>query len=332
MQIHSATKIARLIKEDPRALEAIISLSPKFEKLRNPLLRKVVAARTTIAMACAIGGCTQEAFFDRMRSLSFTVDETQEAPAQQVEGAIPAFMQELPTKKIIELDVRPVIAGGKDPFQEIMTAVAKVREGGVLKILNTFAPTPLVPVLSKKGFEAHIVRIHDDYYESFFHRQIVHKGAAPTAVAPLNHRDSLTQPEGQPRGPDIISHTNLENLPNEGSTGDKPGKAATPKDKKAKTSKENKGADVPHEDEGDWDTLNARFAYQMAIIDVRELEMPMPMHRILETLDTMHDNQALYVYHKRIPVFLIPELKERGYDLRIQTLSEQEVHLLIFKA
>ncbi|MCC7051301.1 MAG: DUF2249 domain-containing protein, partial [Bacteroidia bacterium] len=81
----------------------------------------------------------------------------------------------------------------------------------------------------------------------------------------------------------------------------------------------------------DWDSLINKFLGKTKIIDVRELEMPQPMLTILENLDTLIVGNALYVYHKRIPVFLLPELKERGFEYRAKELSDSEVHLLIFK-
>lgn len=82
----------------------------------------------------------------------------------------------------------------------------------------------------------------------------------------------------------------------------------------------------------DWDTILHRYKEKLKIIDVRELEMPLPMLTILDELDKLPDDLALYVYHKRIPVFLLPELQERKFDYRIKEISESEVHLLIFKA
>jgi len=66
-------------------------------------------------------------------------------------------------------------------------------------------------------------------------------------------------------------------------------------------------------------------------VDVRQLEMPLPMHTILEALGTLPAEKALFVYHKRIPVFLLPELEERNLSYRIKEISETEVHLLIYK-
>ena len=55
--INANTKIAHLIKAHPDAMEAIISIIPKFESLRNPELRKEMAGRTSIAIASGIAGC-----------------------------------------------------------------------------------------------------------------------------------------------------------------------------------------------------------------------------------------------------------------------------------
>ena len=70
----------------------------------------------------------------------------------------------------------------------------------------------------------------------------------------------------------------------------------------------------------------------MQTVDVRNLEMPKPMLTILDALGHLPSETALFVYHKRIPVFLLPELKERKFDYRIKEISDGEVHLLIFKA
>ena len=80
-----------------------------------------------------------------------------------------------------------------------------------------------------------------------------------------------------------------------------------------------------------WDDFMQKFTDRIQTIDVRELEMPKPMLTILDSLDHLPPETALYVYHKRIPVFLLPELKERNFDYRIKEVSDNEVHLLIFK-
>jgi uncharacterized protein (DUF2249 family) len=48
-------------------------------------------------------------------------------------------------------------------------------------------------------------------------------------------------------------------------------------------------------------------------IDVRGLEPPLPMMRVLERLDTLAEAEQLEVIHDRRPVFLYPRLDERGF-------------------
>ena len=74
MLINEQTKIAALLKHHPDALETIITISPDFKKLRNPILRKLMAGRTSIAMASKIGGCQPEDFFKALAPLGFETD------------------------------------------------------------------------------------------------------------------------------------------------------------------------------------------------------------------------------------------------------------------
>jgi tRNA 2-thiouridine synthesizing protein A len=48
-------------------------------------------------------------------------------------------------------------------------------------------------------------------------------------------------------------------------------------------------------------------------LDVRGLEPPEPMVRILARLDTMAPEQTLEVVHDRHPIFLYPQLDARGF-------------------
>lgn len=56
------------------------------------------------------------------------------------------------TTSFLELDVRPILRNGGEPFGEIMGAVMKLEPGQGLKLFATFKPTPLFSVLGSKGF------------------------------------------------------------------------------------------------------------------------------------------------------------------------------------
>jgi len=48
-------------------------------------------------------------------------------------------------------------------------------------------------------------------------------------------------------------------------------------------------------------------------LDVRGLEPPHPMVRVLEALDGLPADGELVVLHERRPVFLYPQLEARGF-------------------
>ncbi len=53
-----------------------------------------------------------------------------------------------------ELDVRPLLKSGVEPFQAIMGAVDSLAPGQGLLLIAPFKPVPLFAVLERKGFEA----------------------------------------------------------------------------------------------------------------------------------------------------------------------------------
>lgn len=267
MIINANTKIAKILKENNAALEAIISIDNKFEKLRNPLLRKLMASRTSIGMAAKISGCEVDAFYEKLQPLGFEIDKEIE-PATLIERTpLPIFFTSLKPSQIIELDVRDIINSGEDPLPIIIKKVKEVPTGGALKIINSFEPTPLLSLLKKQGFENYVDTINDQLVETYFYK-------VGDNTVEINEAIEA-----------------------------------------------NKG----------WDAYVAKFQNNIETIDVRQLEMPGPMMAILEALEKLPASKALYVYHKRIPVFLLPELKEKGFDFRIKEISDGEVHLFIFK-
>lgn len=51
-----------------------------------------------------------------------------------------------------DLDVRPLLAAGEEPFGTIMEASAGVPIGGVLRLTAPFEPVPLYRVMATRGF------------------------------------------------------------------------------------------------------------------------------------------------------------------------------------
>lgn len=270
MIINEKTKIAQLLKENPDALEAIITISPDFKKLRNPVLRKLMAARTSISMASKIGGVSPEDFFRVLAPLGFEADINSVSEDETIERKpLPDYLKSLSKDQIVILDVRAMIKNDQDPLRPIQQKVKELKPGQALNVINTFEPAPLVVLLEKQGFQSFVDQISDERFETYFYKE-----------------------DGQ-----AFNEIKTEDTSNA----------------------------------NDWDEMLKKFEGKIIEIDVRHLEMPGPMMTILETLETLPDDNALFVNHKKVPVFLLTELKDRDYEYRIKDVQEGEVYLIIFK-
>lgn len=90
---------------------------------------------------------------------------------------------------------------------------------------------------------------------------------------------------------------------------------------------------VQKDEEIEFDKKKLTFTKDKIIcLDVRQLEMPLPMVNILQQLENTNLDEALFVQHRKVPVFLLPELVAKGFQYLIKQLSENEVEILIFKS
>ena len=69
---------------------------------------------------------------------------------------------------MVDLDVRPSLAKGVDPFGLIMQTIAKL-DGKILHIINSFETTPLYSVLGKQGFE-HYAKQENGIWHIYFYK------------------------------------------------------------------------------------------------------------------------------------------------------------------
>ena len=70
----------------------------------------------------------------------------------------------------VTLDVRPILARGEEPFDEIMSAVSVLREGERLLLIASFEPKPLFRVMERKGFTNQCRQVGPDEYHVLFAR------------------------------------------------------------------------------------------------------------------------------------------------------------------
>lgn len=271
MKIDSKTKISKLIESNNKTIDVISSINKHFSKLKNPFLRKTLAPRVTIAEAARIGGVPVCVFIDKLKEIGFEVNSDCgcETPSPKDKYKLKEKIVNMKKEKVIEMDVRPTLAKGVDPFEAIMAKLKTMNDDETLMIINTFEPIPLLNILKKKGYSYETVR-----------------------------------PENG------VVHTYLEKADGE----------ITSDDKKTVSN-----------DEAIFEDIEKRFEGKMTEVDVRDLEMPMPMVTILNEIEKIEPGHALYVHHKKLPQYLIPEMEDRGYKWVSKEIDDANIKMIIFK-
>jgi len=85
-------------------------------------------------------------------------------------------------------------------------------------------------------------------------------------------------------------------------------------------------------DDKQFDLMLAGFVPdRVNYMDVRDLEMPKPMLAILEQTPKLTAGKALFIYHKKVPVYLLPELEKQGLSYIFKTIGPGNVNMLIYK-
>lgn len=148
--------------------------------------------------------------------------------------------------EFVELDVRPALRAGEEPFEQIMAAVATLPAGNGLRLFAPFKPIPLLHVLGSKGFTHELRELEGGEWEVLF----TPAGGAGTAAAARTPRAQASETWPEP----------------------------------------------------------ARS------LDNRDLDPPEPMVRILAALEEMREGEVLSALLCREPVFLLPELGNRGHQ------------------
>jgi len=144
----------------------------------------------------------------------------------------------------VDVDVRPILRAGGEPFSVIMAALENLESGQGLRLYATFKPVPLFAMMTNKGFSHSEQPLERGEWEILF---------TPAA------------PEPQP----------------------------------ASVATANPGFDG-------WPAPTVQ-------LDNRELDPPEPMVRILAAADKLEPGETLSALLLREPVFLFPQLEQRGF-------------------
>jgi hypothetical protein len=148
----AGTRISDALAVRPELRAILPAFHPAFSKLSHPILGKVLPRLVTVADAARIAGVEVDALLAVM-NLPGPPPGPPPAPAARVSEPAPHWLAASPVR---ELDARPTLAAGGEPFAPIMTALRELDAGAVLTVLAPFEPAPLLRLMAGRGWFTHV--------------------------------------------------------------------------------------------------------------------------------------------------------------------------------
>lgn len=156
------TKVGELLEAYPELEPVLISLSPVFEKLKNPVLRKTVAKVATLQQVSVVGNISVESIVNRLRKEVGQDDTAEEPGITAAQSVPPSWFDEAGVT--IRYDATPVINSGDSPMSMVLQKANSLNEGEILELQTPFIPAPILDMLKGKNFQIHTLQKGSSFF------------------------------------------------------------------------------------------------------------------------------------------------------------------------
>ena len=145
------TRVGEMLKRYPNLEDVLMGISPTYQALKNPVLRKTVAKVATLRQVAKVGNVPLGSLMERLRSA--VGQESAGARPDEAAEAVPrpAWADAAAVKQ--EFDAREMIESGGHPMPRVMSDLAGLGPEATYVLVTAFMPAPLIDLASQKGFE-----------------------------------------------------------------------------------------------------------------------------------------------------------------------------------
>ncbi|MDR3615307.1 MAG: hypothetical protein P4L53_17240 [Candidatus Obscuribacterales bacterium] len=174
--MNGASKLSEALNAHPAVLDYIISLNPgEFERLRNPLMRKVMPQRITLRRVAVMAGIKEVEIVARVNEIAgLPIDLS--APSshhEQLPGSPadkPGWLIHAAPEEIIWVDLIPTDEVLGDPMPTVSTAINTMKHGSIVGIKHKWEPQPFYDIWYARGFDFWAEKINKDLWHVFVFR------------------------------------------------------------------------------------------------------------------------------------------------------------------
>lgn len=160
------TRVGEFLVNYPELEELLISLSPAFQKLKNPVLRRTIGQVATFQQIAVVGNVPLENIINTLRKATGQ-NQTNEIMDTNTS------MQEKPSwfesNKIAEtLDAREMLQAGQHPLAEVIRRTSEMQSGKIFELVTPFTPMPLIEKVKANGLSAYTLSVSEAEIHTYF--------------------------------------------------------------------------------------------------------------------------------------------------------------------
>lgn len=167
-EITPKTRVGDFLTEHPELEDLLISLSPTFEKLKNPVLRRTIGRVATFQQIAVVGNIPLELIINTLRKAAGQnqTNETMENTKNLNEQPL-WFNVELISEV---LDAREMLKNGAHPVADVLSKTATMNSGTIFELITPFVPMPLIEKVTDTGLRAFVKTVTDSEFHTYFYK------------------------------------------------------------------------------------------------------------------------------------------------------------------
>lgn len=160
------TRVAELLEAYPELEPVLMELSPAFNKLKNPVLRKTVAKVATLQQAASLGNIPVTEVINTLRTEVGQQLFEGETSGNDINYEKPGWFD--PGKVSVTFDASPLIDSGQNPMQEVLAHLEKTNAGEIFLLTTPFVPAPIIELINKRGYAHYCMATDQEQCSTYF--------------------------------------------------------------------------------------------------------------------------------------------------------------------
>ena len=150
MNIEAKSKLFDVLEQFPELEEKIMTITPPFKNLKNPVLRKTVGKLATIEKIARIGDLEVIDLVNQLRRKvgQPEINTSVETEVQWQEGE-PQWIKGEPSHII---DGTEMLSRGEHPLQSIIKLMREIEPEQFLLLKTNFRPIPMIDEMQKQNY------------------------------------------------------------------------------------------------------------------------------------------------------------------------------------